>query len=37
MNFIRENWALIASILLGVSELLAFIPFIKSNSIAQLT
>lgn len=36
MEFIKENWALIATVLLAVSELLAVVPAIKANSIAQL-
>lgn len=36
MEFIQANWAIIASVLLGISELLALIPAFKSNSILQL-
>lgn len=36
MDFIKENWAVIASILFGLSELLALIPAVKSNSVLQL-
>jgi hypothetical protein len=36
MEYIQNNWGIIATILLGVSELLALIPAIKSNSILTL-
>lgn len=36
IEFIQANSALVLAILLAVSELLAVIPFFKSNSIAQL-
>lgn len=36
IEFIQSNSTLILAILLAVSELLAVIPFFKSNSIAQL-
>lgn len=36
MAYIIANWAMIASVLLGVSEALALIPGIKSNSVFQL-
>jgi hypothetical protein len=36
INFIINNWALIATALWAVSEVLAQIPNIKSNSIFQL-
>lgn len=36
MVFIQENWAIIATALLGISEVIALIPGIKSNSIFQL-
>jgi hypothetical protein len=35
MQFIHDNWGAIASALLGISELLSFIPGIKSNGIVQ--
>lgn len=36
MAWLIANWAIIASVLLGLSEVLALIPGIKSNSIFQL-
>jgi hypothetical protein len=36
MQFIQENWGAIAAALLAVSEVLAAIPAIKSNSVFQL-
>lgn len=33
MQFITEHWAVIASALLGVSEVLALIPSVKANGI----
>ena len=36
MSFLSANWGVIASVLLGLSELLALIPGIKSNSIFEL-
>jgi hypothetical protein len=35
MEFIKENWAVIATVLFAISELLALVPAIKSNSILQ--
>jgi len=35
LDFLKDNWGLIATILLAISELLAVIPFVKANSIAQ--
>lgn len=36
MEFVQENWQMIVVALLGLSEVLAMIPVIKSNSIFQL-
>ncbi len=36
MNFLADNLTLILGVLLGLSEVLALIPGIKSNSIFQL-
>jgi len=36
IKFIGENWALIATLLWCVSELLSMIPKVKANSIFQL-
>ena len=36
MSFIQDNWAVIIAGLLGLSEVLALIPAIKSNSVFQL-
>jgi len=36
MQVITENWTVILGILLAVSEGLALIPSVKSNSIFQL-
>lgn len=36
MAWIQTNWAVIATALLGVSEVLALVPAIKANSIFQL-
>ena len=36
LEWIQTNWGLLATILLAISELLAVLPFFKSNSIAQL-
>jgi len=35
MQFITDHWGVIATMLLGVSELISFIPGIQANSIAQ--
>lgn len=35
MAFIQQNWGVIATALFGVSEVLALIPGIKSNSVFQ--
>ncbi len=34
--FIHANWAVIASVLWGLSEILAAIPSIESSSVFQL-
>ena len=36
MAWLTENWSVIASVLLALSEALALIPGIKSNSVFQL-
>lgn len=36
MSWLVANWALIVSVLLGLSEVLALIPGIQSNSVFQL-
>lgn len=36
MNFLIENKVIIVSVLFGISEALAQIPSIKSNSVFQL-
>lgn len=36
MNFLTENWGTIATALFALSEVLALVPGIKSNSIFQL-
>lgn len=36
IKFVQDNWGIIASVLLGVSELLGNIPSVKSNSVFQL-
>lgn len=36
MQFIQENWGLIATALLAISEVLGAVPSIKSNSVYQL-
>jgi hypothetical protein len=36
MQLIYDNWALIATALLAISEVLALIPSIKANGIFQL-
>ena len=36
MTWITANWAYIATILFGLSELLAAIPSVQSNSVLQL-
>jgi hypothetical protein len=36
MVWLYANWALIVSALFAVSELLALIPAVKSNSVFQL-
>lgn len=36
MSFITENWMAIVVALLAISEVLALIPSIQSNSIFQL-
>lgn len=36
MAWIMANWGMIASVLFGVSEALALVPGIESNSIFQL-
>lgn len=36
MKFLTENWAIIATALLAVSEVVALIPSVKANSIFQL-
>lgn len=35
-QFVQDNWAVIATVLLGLSELLGNIPAVKANSIFQL-
>ena len=36
MEFIQAHWALFATILWAISEILAAIPNIKANSVFQL-
>lgn len=36
MQFIYDNWAVIATALLAISEVLSLIPSIKANGIFQL-
>ena len=36
MNFVVENWTVIATALFAVSEVLALIPSIKANSLFQI-
>ena len=36
MQFLIDNWGIIAAALLAVSEVLAQIPAVKSNSVFQL-
>lgn len=36
MDWIIQNWGLILGVLFGLSEALALIPGIKSNSVFQL-
>lgn len=36
MAWLQANWALLVSVLLGLSEVLALIPSIKANSVFQL-
>lgn len=36
MQTIMDNWAIIATALLAVSEVLALIPAVKANSVFQL-
>ena len=36
MNFVLDNWGVIATALLAISEVLALVPSIKANSIYQL-
>jgi len=36
MAWIQENWALVITVLFGLSEVLALIPGINSNSVFQL-
>jgi hypothetical protein len=36
IKFIIENWAVIATALFAISEVLALIPSVKSNSIFQV-
>lgn len=36
MQFLQENWMMIVGALLALSEVLALIPSIKSNSVFQL-
>lgn len=36
MKTVMDNWSLIATALLAISEILALIPSIKANSIFQL-
>ena len=35
IDFVWNNWALVATVLFGISELLAQIPYFKSNSLFQ--
>lgn len=35
MAWLTANWAFIATILLGISEMLSLIPALKSNGIVQ--
>lgn len=36
MQLIQDNWGIIATALFGLSEVVALIPGIKSNSVFQL-
>lgn len=36
MNFVFDNWGVIATALLAISEVLALIPSVKANSIFQV-
>lgn len=36
MAWLQANWAMIVTVLFGISEVLALIPGIKSNSVFQL-
>ena len=36
MAWLMENWGMIVGVLFGLSETLALVPFIKSNSVFQL-
>lgn len=36
MDWLMLNWAMIVAVLFGISEALALIPQIKSNSVFQL-
>lgn len=36
MAWLLEYWPMVVSVLFGISEALAIIPFFKSNSVFQL-
>ena len=36
MQFLYDNWAVIATALLAISEVLSLIPSVKANGIFQL-
>jgi len=36
MAWLQENWAMLVAVLFGISEALALIPAVKSNSVFQL-
>lgn len=36
MNFVVQNWEVIATALFAVSEVLALIPGVKANSVFQV-
>ena len=35
MNFITSHWGTIATVLLGISELLSFVPGVQANGVIQ--
>ncbi len=36
VTWVQENWAMLATVLLGISEALANVPVIKQNSIFEI-